>query len=292
MSLFDGIGDLFSGVSDWLSENPMVGGIATAAISGYALYKVNESIRSDQASASAVPPTQSSISSVSSGSSSSGSTTTGSTPTSPVTPAPDPGAIVQIPPNQDKKIPVVYGRATVAGIITEAVQKDANKKMVYVVTISEMTGNLMSSDFATPSHFHVNQVFYNDRRVIFKSDGVTVSYITDREGNVDKQPKDLVKIWLYQGGVDSTKQISPEGWTVTPVTATSLVPNWGGSQAMSDLLFAVVELTYNKDKGVIALPNMTFTVTNSLNQPGDVLCDYMTATRYGAGIAIEDILTV
>jgi hypothetical protein len=303
MGLFDSIGSFISDVGDWVKENPLVGSIASTALTGYALYKVNQSTRSEQSkqAVSNTPPTYSSISpatgaqtSVVTGggtASSSAPTTTGtSVTTSPAAPIPDPGAIIQIPPNQDKKIPIVYGRATVAGIITEAVQKDNNKKMVYVVTISETTGNLMSSNFATPSHYHFNRVFWNDRRVVFKADGVTVNYITDRVGNIDYGPKDLVKIWLYAGGVNPEKQVAPEGWAITPTSAITLVPGWGGSHQMSDLVFAVIEVTYNKEKGVIALPNMTFTMTNSLSQPGDVLCDYMVNTRYGAGIPIEDIL--
>ena len=58
---------------------------------------------------------------------------------------------------------------------------------------------------------------------------------------------------------------------------------------MNDTLFAIVKVTYSRDKGVTGMPNMMFTITNSMKLPGDVLYDYMTNTRYGAGIDSANI---
>lgn len=58
---------------------------------------------------------------------------------------------------------------------------------------------------------------------------------------------------------------------------------------MDDLVFAIVKITYSKDKGMNRLPNMQFTITNSMKLPGDCLYDYMTSTRYGAAIPAADI---
>jgi hypothetical protein len=54
-------------------------------------------------------------------------------------------------------------------------------------------------------------------------------------------------------------------------------------------VFAIVRVVYNKDKNVTGLGDLKFNVNNPLNNPGDVLLDYMTNTRYGAGITLEDI---
>jgi hypothetical protein len=54
-------------------------------------------------------------------------------------------------------------------------------------------------------------------------------------------------------------------------------------------VFAIVKITYTKDKGVSGVPNMQFSLTNSMSLPGDCIYDYMTNTRYGAGIAASDI---
>jgi hypothetical protein len=60
---------------------------------------------------------------------------------------------------------------------------------------------------------------------------------------------------------------------------------------MSDLVFAVVQLTYDSGKGVTALPTMTFDISNSISNPGEVWQDYMTNTRYGAGILAANLDT-
>jgi hypothetical protein len=58
---------------------------------------------------------------------------------------------------------------------------------------------------------------------------------------------------------------------------------------MSDLVFAVVQITYSRENGITALPNMRFHLRNSMTLPGDCMLDYMTNTRYGAGIPAEEI---
>jgi hypothetical protein len=60
---------------------------------------------------------------------------------------------------------------------------------------------------------------------------------------------------------------------------------------MNDLIFALVRVDYNREKNVTGLGDVTFEVSNSMFLPGDVLNDYMTNTRYGAGIASAEILT-
>jgi hypothetical protein len=62
------------------------------------------------------------------------------------------------------------------------------------------------------------------------------------------------------------------------------MPGWDSAKTMDQLIFAVVELTYDKTKGVTALGKWNFEITNTMTQPGDCLYDYMTNTRYGVGI--------
>ena len=61
---------------------------------------------------------------------------------------------------------------------------------------------------------------------------------------------------------------------------------------MNNLVFALFKVTYNKEQRVTSLGDIQFKLSNTLTQPGDVLYDYMTNTRYGAGIAARDIYTV
>ena len=58
---------------------------------------------------------------------------------------------------------------------------------------------------------------------------------------------------------------------------------------MNNLAFVLVSIVYNAEKNLTGLGNMQFKVTNTMKQPGDVLFDYMTNARYGAGIPEAEI---
>jgi hypothetical protein len=60
---------------------------------------------------------------------------------------------------------------------------------------------------------------------------------------------------------------------------------------MSDLVFAIVKVDYNRDKNVTSIGDYQFKITNSMKLGGDCLFDYATNTRYGAGIRLADIST-
>jgi hypothetical protein len=74
--------------------------------------------------------------------------------------------------------------------------------------------------------------------------------------------------------------------------ATGSIPKYLTAADKAKSVFVSTEeaaLKTNKDKGITGLPNMRFHVTNSMTLPGDCLLDYMTSTRYGAGIPREGI---
>jgi hypothetical protein len=58
---------------------------------------------------------------------------------------------------------------------------------------------------------------------------------------------------------------------------------------MEGLVFAVVQVDYDVSKGSTSIGTFRFDITNSMTLPGDCMFDYMTNTRYGAGIPAEDI---
>jgi hypothetical protein len=60
---------------------------------------------------------------------------------------------------------------------------------------------------------------------------------------------------------------------------------------MEDLIFVLVRVDYNREKNITGLADMLFHVTNSMMLPGDCVYDYLTNTRFGAGISSADILT-
>jgi hypothetical protein len=267
MGWFDDAVDAVKGVSSFFNENKVLGSLLSTVITGYSLYKVTDSISKDNEA---------------SNSSSSGSSGTGAARPIPT----DFGQPIQIPANQDNKIPVFYGNAVVGGIVTEAVMSNNRQTMTYVITICEKTG-ATNLGAGADSVISFEKIYWNDQLVTFQSDGITASYLTNSVGDVDPNVDGLVKIWCYNNG--SGFSTSPVGYSAASTVAYNNVPNWDSNFTMNGLVFVVVQITYNKARQVTGLPTMKFHLKNTLEQPGDVIYDYMTNTRYGAGIAPGDI---
>ena len=257
MSWLDDIG---STVSGWFGGGSgggsnIFGSLLSTALTGFALYKVNQSISASNNTSSPPPP-------------------------------PDLGNQISVKPDTQAKIPVVYGSAYVPGIITEAVSSNNNQTMTFVITLSEMTGTLLSD--GSNSTFTFNDIYWNNNRVILNGDGITANYVTSPEGQIDSNINGLVKFYCYNGG--SIYPVVPDQYTnMSLQPAYEIVPGWDSTYTMDELVFAVVQITYNRDAGVTGLPSISFNITNSLTQPGDCLQDYMTNPRYGAGINLTEI---
>ena len=68
------------------------------------------------------------------------------------------------------------------------------------------------------------------------------------------------------------------------------MPGWAlATHIMSDLIFVVIEVNYNREKNVTGIGDMRFKIQNSMNKPGDVLNDMLTSTRYGAGLSAGEV---
>jgi hypothetical protein len=201
--------------------------------------------------------------------------------------APDPKNRITLAPNPENKIPVVYGSAYAAGMLTDAQISNSNTTMHFVYTICERTGTLLSD--GSTSTFAFNDIWINDQRCVFQSDGITVDYTVDKDSNVDYSMQGLVRVYCYAG--DSSHPVVPVGYTGSSLSAAySVVPNWTINHNMSNLVFAVIRVDFNRDKNVTAAPtNVKFHITNSMTQPGDCIYDYMTNAMYGAGIDPEEI---
>jgi hypothetical protein len=200
----------------------------------------------------------------------------------------DKGVRLQVAPNADSKIPVLYGTAFFGGNITDAQMTNNNKTMWYCIVLSEKTGARFSN--TTDSNYIFKDVYWNNQRIIFNNDGITVNYTVDKQGNIDRSLSGLVKVYCYQGG--STAGVQPEGYLATIPNAYDVFPTWtSGTHPMSNLVFALVRVDYNREKNVTGIGDMLFHIENDTFKPGDVIYDYLTSTRYGAGIAAGDILT-
>lgn len=187
------------------------------------------------------------------------------------------------------KIPVVYGSAHMGGIITDGTLANDNKTMWMCLTISEKTGKLFSSGAAPVYTF--DKAYRNTSQVTFQGDGITIDRVTDSDGNQDSSMQGLIKVYMYAGSGAAANQISPVGFSVTPQNAWDLFPGWTTSNNMTDLIFALIKVEYNRDKNVTSVGQFQFAITNSMSDAGDVLFDYATNTRYGAGIRLPEINT-
>lgn len=197
---------------------------------------------------------------------------------------PDFGVREQVDPDTQHSIPVVYGQAYLGGIVTDAVLTSDNQTMWYCLTICEKTGPLING---APSVISIDRVYWDQNEIRFQPNGHTVQEFFDSDGNTSDNPNGLIDIYLYNNG--SLNQCYPAGYAGSITEAYNLFPNWTNKHTMDQLVFALIKVQYNKDKGITGLGNIEFKVKNSMNQAGDCINDYLTNTRYGAGITVEEI---
>jgi hypothetical protein len=201
-------------------------------------------------------------------------------------PAPDKGVRLQVSPDPEHKIPIVYGSAYLGAIISDAVSSNNGYTMTYCFTICEKTGIKMSD--SVQSEFTFMDIYINGTRTIFYPDGITVNYCVDNDGNRDYSGDNGIKIWCYNG--NSSSPVIPYGYTNgTLPAAYTVMPRWTMNHNMSDLIFAIVQVTYDSSKGLTSVPTLSFHVTNSMCQPGDCINDYLKSSRYGCGITTTEI---
>lgn len=195
----------------------------------------------------------------------------------------------QLSPDANHSVPVVYGDAYTKGIITDAIMTESNGVMWYCVTICEKTGTLLST--SADSVISFKKIYLNNCEVTFQSNGQTVASITDADGNVNTDVAGLINIYCFNNG--SNSPTLPEGYTNPSLLfARDIFPGWTANHSMSNLIFVIVKVTYSKEKNVTSLGDLDFKLNNTMTLPGDVMNDYMTNTRYGAGIDPAEIYSV
>lgn len=197
---------------------------------------------------------------------------------------PDYGVREQVDPDTQHSIPVVYGTAYLGGIVTDAVLTNNNLTMWYCLVICEKTGNLING---SPSVISIDRVYWDQNEIKFGTNGHTIQEFFTAEGDKSDNPNGLIDIYLYNNG--SMSQIYPTGYFGTTVPAYTLFPNWTINHTMDQLVFALIKVQYNKEKGITGLGNLEFKITNTMTEAGDCINDYLTNARYGAGITAEEI---
>lgn len=210
----------------------------------------------------------------------------------PTIPYVDPGVREQVDASTNNRIPIVYGQAQLGGIVVDAAMSNNNQTMTYVMAISEVTGTLLSDD--SDSVFTFKNIYWDDQRIVFKTTGtlagISADYSVDRDGNRDYSIADRVEVYCYAGSGASADRLTPENYTnTTSYNAWDIMPIWTSSHQMNDIVFAVVKINYDREKGITGLPEMRFHIQNSMKLPGDVMNDYMKSTRYGVGLTASQI---
>lgn len=272
MSFLDDLIDFGSSaigaIGGFLGESGIGSSLARSAITSFALNTVTKSINKDNESARDSGP-------------SGGYSSSGAGISVPV----NQGTRTQIDPDTVTPIPVLYGTAYVAGRITDAVMMPDNQTMWFCLTLCEKTGTIKSNN--QPSITSFKSVWWNENKIVFQGNGHTVDSLVSADGVTDSSMSGLVEVYCYSG--NSEKPVGVIGYPAPTVPAYSLMPNWTNAHMMNELVFALVKVTYNKEKNVTGLGNMDFYLSNSMKQPGDCLYDYMTNARYGAGISDTEI---
>jgi hypothetical protein len=201
--------------------------------------------------------------------------------------AQDPGVRIQFPPATNNKIPVVYGTVNTKGTVTDARISNENKTMTYVLAISEVTQT---------GTFSVGDIYWNDQKLVFDTDAgeshiVRSSIDQNGLGETNTNFNGLIRVRIYSGNTNSTSQIFPPQATGNTENARTTLGESDTNYQLNGLVFAVIQIDYNGEKGITGLGQITFQISNTLNNPASVWYDYMTSQRYGAAIPVAQINT-
>ena len=199
----------------------------------------------------------------------------------------DPGVRIQFPPATQNKIPIVYGTVNTKGVVTDARISNENKTMTYLLQLSEKTQT---------GTFSIGDIYWNDQLLVFDTDAaethiVRSSIDQNGAGSTNTNYDGLIRMRVYSGNTNSSSQIFPPQATGNTVNARTLLDESDADYLLNDLVFAVIQVDYNGEKGITGLGQVTFQVTNTLNNPGLVWYDYITSQRYGAAVPIAQINT-
>lgn len=199
------------------------------------------------------------------------------------------GTRIQLPPGTDNKVPVLYGRAYCNPIIVDAYISTSDGKtqdtMTYIMLLSETSA-------WSDATYTVNDIYWNDLRLEFSAGAAqrgkkrNEAAYNEPEDFVDENFKDRVwfGVWRWNNATRSVDTIFGDK------TIQQFVPDGQVTSASKyeGYVFAAMTMRYDQEKGFTGLSTMTFDMTNSISDPAKVLYDYMTSSRYGAGMNYDE----
>lgn len=194
----------------------------------------------------------------------------------------------QIPPAGNNKLPVVYGRAFVGGIITDMTITNNNQNIYWVIALSEVTNteNGGSGDAIT-----FGKVYWGGKLCRFDDPDkpYRVTALFDESTGDSQDVEGYLDIYLYSNG-----SYTPTNSTLNAIDVLSipeLTYKWDATKLMTNCAFAIIRLRYSQSRNTTQLNQTKFEVINSRTATGDCLLDYLTSIRYGAAIPLASIDT-
>jgi hypothetical protein len=198
-------------------------------------------------------------------------------------------------PDPLNKIPVLYGRGITKGVIFDATTSNQGRVLWLAYALSEVTGAKLDG---TPSEINLLRVFANGYQIQFQADGRTADRLIGPRNTFDNSISGLASVYYFKNGSDNPARPLgyPEGafagfpGSSDPLQdARELMPNFLSQDLGKNLAFAIVKLTYSDFTNLTQVPEFSFDLQNTMDEPGDCLFDYLTNRRYGAGIPPEEI---
>ncbi|MFY8211563.1 MAG: hypothetical protein ACOVLB_02680 [Candidatus Nanopelagicus sp.] len=206
--------------------------------------------------------------------------------------AQDAGARVQLPPSTNNVLPVVYGSAFVAPTIVDAKISSDQKTMWYVCALSEVT------DVGAMSY---GDIYYNGSLVTFDTtDPAKIVKLTNNANPPQEDTKIDGSVYMYLFANGSSSGVNTGGQTAIQIMSDANIPvdeRWnsalytaGGTTAsMTKTAFVIVKINYNQNSGFTSIGQINVQLKNSLTKPGDVFLDYMTNSRYGCALPLDQV---
>ena len=186
---------------------------------------------------------------------------------------------IQVSPDPDYKIPVLYGRVTMGGAVTDVCTVNNGNELQFCVTLAMSTGDKIDG---TATTYELKNVYMNNQKINFSAGGQLAESVTDTEGNINTNYANLVGAYLFDS---STLWVRPAGFeSLDNLDARNVFSTWTPNHVMPGLLFGIVRIAWNPDLGLNDIPEMRFDIQSSMSLPGDILYDYMRSPIYGCGL--------
>ena len=208
------------------------------------------------------------------------------------------GNRVQLPPATNNKLPVVYGNAFMSPVIIDAKISTDQQYMWYVMALSEVTDS-GTIGFDDPDNVGYPLVYWGDKQVKFNS---TYRYQVDALIDPNTLAEDTkvagnMNIYFYNDGSMANLYGAPSAISVmSDDTTGGGIPydyRWStvGDKDMTSTAFMILRLKYNQDANLTGLQQVTTLVQNTLKEPGSIIIDYLTNTRYGCAVPLVNVDT-